>query len=403
MVKCVVSGCPNRILNGNRGVLSRPPKRFFPFPKDPARVKVWLAALRETDKQEASEQHLICEEHFLPEDISRNGVNSDAIPIMPPYLDGSLGGIINPWGAESSEEDDQWGVADAGDDEEEEEEMEEEMEEEVEEEVEEEMKEEMEEDGSGGPPEAPSPQPPQQVPSPTLHDPPKVITTSVDIQCKEDLQTKKPFKNDMSLVLLTRRLLELLVASPDSWLDLHQAASRLQTRKCDVYDIVGVLESISVVQRKSRRVKWIGQCPISHFLWKTEEKFKKELENLKLEESTLDSLIKNCAQQLFDMTDNEENARAAYVTHEDVSQLAAFQEQTVIVIKAPEETRLEVPAPTEDNIKVHLKGGNGPIMVMTCDLGTGGVPVKEEMSGCFMTLEESRIQTQTLHTHKNVQ
>ncbi|XP_019727129.1 transcription factor E2F6 [Hippocampus comes] len=388
MVKCVVSGCPNRLLNGHRGVLSRPPKRFFPFPKDLARVKVWLAALRETDNQEAAEQQLICEEHFLPEDITDSGVNSDAIPIMPPYLDGPLGGI-SPWGAESSEEDDQWGTVGAGEDEEEEEE------------------EDMEEDGSGAPVGPPSPQPIQQVPSETQHVPPKVTTSSVDLQSQKDLQTKTPCRNavpfpDVSLALLTRRLLELLLVSPDSWLDIHQAASRLQTRKCHVYDIVAMLEGISVVQRRSRGVKWIGQCPISHFLWKTEERFRKELENLKLEESTLDILIKNCAQQLFDMTDNEENATVAYITHEDVSQVDAFQEQTVIVVKAPEETKLEVPTPTQDNIKVHLKGGNGPIMVMTCDLGTGDVPVKEEMSGCFMTLEESRIQIQTLHTRKTV-
>lgn len=37
----------------------------------------------------------------------------------------------------------------------------------------------------------------------------------------------------------------------------------------------------------------------------------------------------------------------AYVTHKDISRLGAFQEQTVIVVKAPEETKLEVPAPTE--------------------------------------------------------
>ncbi|XP_077409804.1 transcription factor E2F6 [Vanacampus margaritifer] len=384
MVKCVVSGCPNRLLNGNRGVLNRPLKRFFPFPKDPTRVKVWLAALRETDKQEVSELHLICEEHFLPEDITTSGVNSDAIPIMPPYLDGPLGGI-GPWGAESEEDDDQWDTTGGGDDEEEEEEM--------------------EEDGNAAPVAPPSPQPPQQTPVEMVEVPLKVKTSIVDLQTKQDLDTKKPSENvfpEVSLALLTRRLLDLLLASPDSWLDLHKAASRLQTRKCHLYDIISVLESISLVQRKSRRVKWIGQCSVSYCLWRTEERFRKELENLKLEESTLDGLIKNCAKQLFDMTDNEENATVAYITHEDVSQVAAFQEQTVIVINAPEETKMEVPPPTQDNIKVHLKGGKGPIKVMTCDLGTGDVPVKEEMSGCFMTLEESRIQMQTLHTHKTV-
>ncbi|XP_057678411.1 transcription factor E2F6 isoform X2 [Corythoichthys intestinalis] len=358
MVKCVVSGCPNRLLNGNRGVLSRAPKRFFPFPKDPARVKVWLAALRETDKKwEVAEQRFICEEHFLPEDVTADGVNGDAIPIMPPYLDGPLG-ETGAWGAESEEEeDDQWGGGGGSGMEEEEEEA--------------------DEDESGA----------------SLQ---QVKPSSEHLQPKEDPPTPKTCRNDVLLAPLTRRLLELMLASPESWLDLHQAAGRLQTRKRHVYDIIGVLESISVVQRRSRSVKWTGRCPVSRFLWKTEEKFKEELENLKLEENTLDGLIKKCAQQLFDMTDNEENATAAYVTHEDVGRLPAFQEQTVIVVKAPEETKLEVPAPTQDNIKMHLRGGKGPIAVMTCDLGTGGVPVKEEMSGCFMTLDQSRIQTQTL-------
>ncbi|XP_077443003.1 transcription factor E2F6 [Stigmatopora argus] len=370
MVKCVVSGCPNRLLNCNRGVLSRPPKRFFPFPKDPARVKVWLAALRETNKKETAEQHFICEEHFLPEDVTQDGVSGDAIPIMPPYLDGPLSGM-GPWGAESSEEeeeddeDHQWGVGDGGLEEEEQERA----------------------DDEGREPAAASLQLQQQV---------QREPSRVDAQAKKDVRTKKPCANDGISAPLTRKLLELLLASPGSWLDLHKAAGWLQTRKRHLYDIISVLESISVVQRRSRSVKWTGECPVSYFLWKTEEKFKEELENLKQEESTLDGLIKKCAQQLFDMTDDQDNVTAAYVTHEDVGRLPAFQEQTVIVVKAPEETKLEVPAPTRDNIKMHMRGGKGPIVVTTCDFGTGGVPVKEEMSGCFMTLDESRIQTQTM-------
>lgn len=39
----------------------------------------------------------------------------------------------------------------------------------------------------------------------------------------------------------------------------------------------------------------------------------------------------------------------AYVTLADISQLKDFQQQTVMVVKAPEETKLEVPAPKEVN------------------------------------------------------
>lgn len=48
---------------------------------------MWLAALRETSKQQLIGEHLICEDHFLPEDITNGEVNSDAIPIMPPELE----------------------------------------------------------------------------------------------------------------------------------------------------------------------------------------------------------------------------------------------------------------------------------------------------------------------------
>lgn len=51
---------------------------------------------------------------------------------------------------------------------------------------------------------------------------------------------------------------------------------------------------------------------------------------------------------------------------------------------------------TQDCIQVHLKGERGPIMVLTCDIGAGDV--SGEKSSCFLTLEESRIKTTTLHT-----
>lgn len=41
------------------------------------------------------------------------------------------------------------------------------------------------------------------------------------------------------------------------------------------------------------------------------------------------------------------NFTSAYVTYEDICRIVAFQDQTVIAIKAPEETKLEVPTPTE--------------------------------------------------------
>uniref|UniRef100_A0A3Q3IPS4 E2F transcription factor CC-MB domain-containing protein n=1 Tax=Monopterus albus TaxID=43700 RepID=A0A3Q3IPS4_MONAL len=122
------------------------------------------------------------------------------------------------------------------------------------------------------------------------------------------------------------------------------------------------------------------------------------MQNLKLVEDTLDTLIKSCAQQLFAITDNLENSAYPFTPHPgDISQLGAFQEQTVIVVKAPEESKLEIPAPTEDSIQVHLIGEKGPIMALTSEISSGDA-ASEEKSRCFVTLEEGRIKTATLHT-----
>ncbi len=90
MVKCVVQGCLNHSALRPGEQPGRPRKRFFSFPKDKARVKVWLAALRETER-EISDQHQICEDHFLSHQMTPNGISADAIPIMPP-LEGPVSG-----------------------------------------------------------------------------------------------------------------------------------------------------------------------------------------------------------------------------------------------------------------------------------------------------------------------
>ncbi|XP_050927623.1 transcription factor E2F1 isoform X2 [Lates calcarifer] len=372
MVKCVVSGCPNREESGDLGLFNRPPRRFFSFPKDPGRVKVWLAALRETDgqRQDSTDRRLICEDHFLPEDISSAGVDPDAIPIMPPCLDGDLG-TISPWGAESSEEEDQWAAG--GDD----------------------VPAAVEPPG----PKPPAVNPPQQ--DPGVKKTSEAKSTSLILnQTKEMIRTKKAVRQDMSLGCLTQRFLEMLLTAPDGSLDLRQAMAKLQTRRQRVSDITNILHGISFIEKLSaNRVKWIGKSPISWFLCTNREKLQRELENLKLVEDTLDSIIRTCRQQLFNTTNDTENSAMAYVTHEDISRVRAFQDQTLFVVKAPEETKLEVSAPgkMQDRIQVRLRSRSGPIMVQTCDIRTGD-GVTRETSGCFVTLAKSRIKMAMQHT-----
>uniref|UniRef100_A0A8C3T5G0 E2F transcription factor CC-MB domain-containing protein n=1 Tax=Chelydra serpentina TaxID=8475 RepID=A0A8C3T5G0_CHESE len=88
-------------------------------------------------------------------------------------------------------------------------------------------------------------------------------------------------------------------------------------------------------------------------------------------EEALDELIKDCAHQLFELTDDKENTKYpfnSYVTYQDIHSIKAFQEQIVMAIKAPEETKLEIPAPKEDCIEVHIKSTKGPIDVYLCEV-----------------------------------
>ncbi|KAK0140757.1 Transcription factor E2F6 [Merluccius polli] len=373
MNKCVVSGCPSR----RKGPLNRVQKRFFHFPKDQARVKVWLAALRETEKQDSQEQHMLCEDHFLPQHITAAGIREDAIPIMPPYLDGVLGDAASPWAEEEeSEEDQQWADdgEDGGDG------GEEEVVEEEEEEVEDEEEEEDDDDDAPLPPQVE-----QQLES-AVHSWPASDGKFVPREVYS--------RNDVSLAWLTKAVLQEMVKAPDGVLDLRQAVVNLKTRRRRVYDITNVMSSISLIKKESaNKVKWIGKTPVSCFLQKSQHSFQKELSNLKTVEDSLDEVIKTCAKQLFDLTDNPDNIK--YPFH--IGRIEVFQHQTVMVVKAPEDTKLEVPTPKEDSIQMKLKAVKGPIAVLTSEMGLRpGTSTTTE--GCFIAVERSRIRTAPLNT-----
>ncbi|XP_074541672.1 transcription factor E2F6-like isoform X3 [Halichoeres trimaculatus] len=211
--------------------------------------------------------------------------------------------------------------------------------------------------------------------------------------------------DEVSLTRLTRDFLKLLQASPDGSVNLREAVKSLQTRQRRVYDITNVLSGIDLIEKTSKNiVKWKGRCLISS-LQSTNAQKQKELENLKRVEETLDNLIKSCARQLFDMTDDVENSAWAYVTLNDLQRLPVFQDQTVIAVKAPEETKLEIPAPREDVIQIHLQAVRGSIMVLTCEVGSEGTTTSDiaEKSRVFQNPEESRIKTSTLHKESSGQ
>ncbi|NWS68812.1 E2F6 factor, partial [Crotophaga sulcirostris] len=193
------------------------------------------------------------------------------------------------------------------------------------------------------------------------------------------LKVKKP-RFDASLVYLTRRFMDLVRTAPDGVLDLNEVATTLGVRKRRVYDITNVLDGIHLIRKRSKNlIQWLGSS-LDQVLGKAPEQqnLKDEISDLSAMEEALDELIKDCAHQLFELIDDKENAKYpfnscialthAYVTYQDIHSIQAFQEQIVIAIKAPEETKLEIPIPTENCIEVHVKSTKGPIDVYLCEV-----------------------------------
>uniref|UniRef100_A0A8B9G362 E2F transcription factor 6 n=2 Tax=Amazona TaxID=12929 RepID=A0A8B9G362_9PSIT len=175
---------------------------------------------------------------------------------------------------------------------------------------------------------------------------------------------------DASLVYLTRKFMDLVKTAPDGVLDLNEVATTLGVRKRRVYDITNVLDGIHLIQKRSKNlIQWVGSS-LDQVVGKAPEPqtLKDELSDLSAMEEALDDLIKDCAHQLFELTDDKENAKLAYVTYQDIRSIQTFQEQIVIAIKAPEETKLEIPIPKQDCISVHVKSTKGPIDVYLCEV-----------------------------------
>uniref|UniRef100_G1LYV9 E2F transcription factor 6 n=1 Tax=Ailuropoda melanoleuca TaxID=9646 RepID=G1LYV9_AILME len=191
------------------------------------------------------------------------------------------------------------------------------------------------------------------------------------VSMRKALKVKRP-RFDVSLVYLTRKFMDLVRSAPGGILDLNKVATKLGVRKRRVYDITNVLDGIDLVEKKSKNhIRWIGSDLSNFGAVPQQKKLQEELSDLSAMEDALDELIKDCAQQLFELTDDKENERLAYVTYQDIHSIQAFHEQIVIAVKAPAETRLDVPAPREDSITVHIRSTRGPIDVYLCEVEQG--------------------------------
>ncbi|CAI9768585.1 unnamed protein product [Fraxinus pennsylvanica] len=176
---------------------------------------------------------------------------------------------------------------------------------------------------------------------------------------------------DNSLGLLTKKFINLIKHAEDGILDLNKAADRLEVQKRRIYDITNVLEGIGLIEKKIKnRIQWKG-LDVSRPGQVDENlpSLQAEVANLNMEERRLDEQIRETQEKLRGFSEDENNQKWLFVTEEDIKSLPCFQNETLIAVKAPHGTTLEVPDPDEAidypqrRYRIVLRSTMGPIDV----------------------------------------
>ncbi|OMO83177.1 hypothetical protein COLO4_22655 [Corchorus olitorius] len=180
-----------------------------------------------------------------------------------------------------------------------------------------------------------------------------------------------PCRYDSSLGLLTKKFINLIKQAEDGILDLNKAADTLEVQKRRIYDITNVLEGIGLIEKKLKnRIQWKG-LDVSRpgEVDDNVATLQAEVENLTIEERRLDEQIREMQERLRDLSEDENNQKWLFVTEDDIKSLPCFQNETLIAIKAPHGTTLEVPDPDEAvdypqrRYRIVLRSSMGPIDV----------------------------------------
>nr|QYW07149.1 transcription factor E2FA [Dimocarpus longan] len=176
---------------------------------------------------------------------------------------------------------------------------------------------------------------------------------------------------DSSLGLLTKKFINLIKHAEDGILDLNKAAETLEVQKRRIYDITNVLEGIGLIEKKLKnRIRWKGlDNSVPGEVDGDVSLLQAEIENLSMEEHRLDDQIREMQDRLRDLSENENNQKWLFVSEEDIKNIPCFQNETLIAIKAPHGTTLEVPDPDEAvdypqrRYRIILRSSMGPIDV----------------------------------------
>ncbi|XP_038886724.1 transcription factor E2FC-like [Benincasa hispida] len=174
---------------------------------------------------------------------------------------------------------------------------------------------------------------------------------------------------DSSLGFLTKKFIRLVQEAEDGTLDLNKTADVLKVQKRRIYDITNVLEGIGLIEKTTT----------NHIRWKGCERrgprelndqvgtLKAEVKSLYADERRLDELIRMKQELLRNLEENANHRKNLFITEEDILRIPCFKNQTLIAVKAPQASCIEVPDPDEEacfserQCRLIIKSTTGPI------------------------------------------
>ena len=133
--------------------------------------------------------------------------------------------------------------------------------------------------------------------------------------------------------------MKLVYAEPTGIIDLNIASVNLGLTMRRIYEVVNALEGIGLVKKTG--VTKVQTCR-EHDL----AGLHIELEDLEADKNKLDILIE---QAKFRCNEQYEDNKHAYINHEDIMTARQLKDQTVLVIKATEETQIQILDPVPNH------------------------------------------------------
>ena len=158
---------------------------------------------------------------------------------------------------------------------------------------------------------------------------------------------KKRLRQENSLGELTTNFIDYVKTKGLELININEIVKKLKVKKRRIYDITNVLEGIGYIKKLGKnQIKWIKADFLKENIIlnnnnEDSNKINKFLE-LKKENDKLDLFLKEINLEFEKINEKPETKNYAYVTYDDLKNLADNNNNKMIAIKAPIDTSIEI-------------------------------------------------------------